>query len=59
MCLDEEDPTGAAPTSTVLMRLIQEGDQAIFQTIESDDEFERVMAFIQETAREMDAADGT
>jgi hypothetical protein len=35
------------------MRLVTQGDRAIFQTIENDDEFERVMAFIKEQAREM------
>lgn len=42
-------------TATIIMRLFERDDQAVFQTIESDEEFERVMAFIKEVAREMDA----
>jgi hypothetical protein len=38
----------------VLMRIVEQGDQAVFQTIESEEEFERVMTFIKETAQEMD-----
>jgi hypothetical protein len=45
-----QDPT------TVLMQLIQQGDQAVFRTIENDDEFERVMAYIKSIAAEMDGS---
>lgn len=38
--------------SLVIMRLIQREDQSIFQTIESDDEFERVVAHVEELARQ-------
>ena len=38
--------------SLVIMRLIQRVDQSIFQTIESDDEFERVVAHVEELARQ-------
>jgi hypothetical protein len=44
--------------STVVMRLIQQGDQAIFETISDDAEFGRVMQFVREVAREMDAESG-
>ncbi len=44
----EEDEEG----SLVIMRLIQREDQSIFQTIESDDEFERVVAHVEELARQ-------
>jgi uncharacterized protein YrzB (UPF0473 family) len=37
--------------SLVIMRLIQRDDQSIFQTIESDEEFERVVAHIEEIAK--------
>lgn len=37
--------------SLVIMRLIQREDQSIFQTIESDDEFERVVAHVEELAK--------
>jgi uncharacterized protein YrzB (UPF0473 family) len=43
---DEEDEG-----SLVIMRLIQREDQSIFQTIESDEEFERVVAHVEELAR--------
>ncbi|MBI2812165.1 MAG: DUF1292 domain-containing protein [Candidatus Melainabacteria bacterium] len=38
--------------SLVIIRLIQREDQSIFQTIESDDEFERVVAHVEELARQ-------
>lgn len=38
--------------SLVIMRLIQREDQSIFQTIESDEEFERVVAYVEELARQ-------
>lgn len=44
----EEEDEG----SLVIMRLIQREDQSIFQTIESDDEFERVVAHVEELARQ-------
>ena len=36
-------------TSTVIMQLIEQDDQAIFRTIESDEEFERVVAYVKAT----------
>lgn len=39
--------------STVIMQLIEKDDQAIFRTIESDEEFERVVAYVKELATEM------
>ncbi|HEY9772873.1 MAG TPA: DUF1292 domain-containing protein [Planktothrix sp.] len=50
----EEDEEG----SLVIMRLIQREDQSIFQTIESDDEFERVVAHVEELARQAEAEGG-
>jgi uncharacterized protein YrzB (UPF0473 family) len=44
----DEDEEG----SLVIMRLIQRDDQSIFQTIESDDEFERVVRHVEEIARQ-------
>lgn len=44
----EEDEEG----SLVIMRLIQREDQSIFQTIESDEEFEKVVAYVEELARQ-------
>lgn len=41
--------------SLVIMRLIQREDQSIFQTIESDDEFELVVAHVEELARQSEA----
>jgi uncharacterized protein YrzB (UPF0473 family) len=43
---DEEDE------SLVIMRLIQRDDQSIFQTIESDEEFDKVVAHVEELARQ-------
>lgn len=46
----DENKDGA---STVIMQLIEKDDQAIFRTIESDEEFERVVAYVKELAMEM------
>ncbi|HEY9785691.1 MAG TPA: DUF1292 domain-containing protein [Candidatus Obscuribacterales bacterium] len=43
----EDEEEGAL----VIMRLIQRDDQSIFQTIESDEEFDRVVAHVEELAR--------
>jgi hypothetical protein len=45
---DEEDDEDG---SLVIMRLIQREDQSIFQTIESDEEFDKVVAHVEELAR--------
>jgi len=37
--------------SLVVMRLVQREDQCIFQTIEDDQEFERVISYIEELAQ--------
>jgi uncharacterized protein YrzB (UPF0473 family) len=50
----EDDEEG----SLVIMRLIQREDQSIFQTIESDDEFERVVAHVEELARQAEKEAG-
>jgi uncharacterized protein YrzB (UPF0473 family) len=50
----EEDEEG----SLVIMRLIQREDQSIFQTIESDDEFDRVVAHVEELARQAEKEAG-
>jgi uncharacterized protein YrzB (UPF0473 family) len=44
------------PGMTVIMQMIDQGDQAVFRTIESDAEVERVTAFIKELAREMEGS---
>ena len=38
--------------SLVVMRLLQRDDQCIFQTIEDDQEFEKVIAYIEELAQQ-------
>jgi hypothetical protein len=48
----EDDEEG----SLVIMRLVQRDEQSIFQTIESDDEFERVVAHVEELARQAEEA---
>ena len=45
----EEEP---GEGSLVVMRLMQRDDQCIFQTIEDDQEFERVIAYVEELAQE-------
>lgn len=50
----EEEEEG----SLVIMRLIQREDQSIFQTIESDDEFDRVVAHVEELARQAEKEGG-
>lgn len=45
---DNDDDKGGV--STVLMRLIETKDGAILRTIESDEEFQRVVACIKELA---------
>jgi uncharacterized protein YrzB (UPF0473 family) len=37
--------------SIVVMRLTERGDQSIFQTIESEEEFERVIAHVEEMVK--------
>jgi uncharacterized protein YrzB (UPF0473 family) len=44
--------------STVIMRLVEQGDQAIFRTIEDDEEFERVVAYVKTLADEMSEKKG-
>lgn len=44
----EQDDEG----SLVIMRLIQKDDQCIFQTIENDQEFERVISYVEELAQQ-------
>lgn len=45
---EEDDEDG----SLVIMRLITREDQSIFQTIESDEEFDRVVKHVEERAQE-------
>ena len=40
--------------STVVMQLITKNDQAVFRTIENDEEFDRVIAYVRELAIEME-----
>jgi len=49
----ESEEEGKDGASTVIMQLIEKDDQAIFRTIESDEEFERVVAYVKELAMEM------
>jgi uncharacterized protein YrzB (UPF0473 family) len=50
----EDDEDG----SLVIMRLIQRDDQSIFQTIESDEEFDKVVAHVEELARMSEEGEG-
>ena len=40
--------------SLVIMRLTQRDDQSIFGTIESDEEYEKVVAYVEELSRRAD-----
>ena len=44
--------------STVVMQLITKDDQAVFRTIENDEEFERVINYVRELANEYDEEPG-
>ncbi len=44
----EDDQQG----SIVVMRLQERGDQSIFQTIESEEEFQRVIAHVEDMVKE-------
>jgi hypothetical protein len=46
---------GGDEAATILMRLLERGDQAVFHRIEDDAEYERVTSFVKELAREMDS----
>lgn len=45
--------------STVVMQLITKDDQAVFRTIENDEEFERVINYVRELANEMEGDEET
>ena len=47
------EPENKDGASTVIMQLIEKDDQAIFRTIESDEEFERVVEHVKQLAMEM------
>jgi uncharacterized protein YrzB (UPF0473 family) len=47
---EEEAEAAGDDGSLVIMRLVQRDDQSIFQTIESDEEFERVVKHVEELA---------
>lgn len=52
-----DSPEGEEEESLVIMRLIQRDDQSIFRTIESDDEFDKVVAYVEELARAASGAE--
>lgn len=52
-----EESESEEEESLVIMRLIQRDDQSIFRTIESDDEFDKVVAYVEELARAAAGAD--
>jgi uncharacterized protein YrzB (UPF0473 family) len=51
-----EETPGSDDGSLVIMRLIEREDQSIFQTIESDEEFDRVVAHVEKLAKEAEEA---
>lgn len=42
--------------SIVVMRLTERGDQSVFQTIESEEEFERVIAHVEDMVKQAEEA---
>lgn len=58
--LGDQEGEGEAKegASTVIMQLIEKDDQAIFRTIESDEEFEKVVAYVKELAMEISEEEG-
>lgn len=46
------DPEEEGEGSIVILRVSQKGEQAIFQTIESQEEFDRVVAHVEEMVGE-------
>jgi uncharacterized protein YrzB (UPF0473 family) len=53
----QEQAEEGKDASTVIMQLIEKDDQAIFRTIESDEEFERVVAYVKELASDFGDAE--
>lgn len=53
--MGEQEANGAGEEggSLVVMRLDQQGEQAIFQTIESEEEFQKVVAYVEEMSKGM------
>lgn len=49
-----KEPTDEEEPSTVVMEFVSKDNQAIFRTIEDDQEFDRVIAYVRELATEMD-----
>lgn len=45
---DEDDDEEDEDSTLVIMRIFQRGSDFVFQTIETDDEFNRVVAFVEE-----------
>ena len=54
---ENEEDAAKDGASTVIMQLIEKDDQAIFRTIESDEEFEKVVAYVKELASSEDFDD--
>lgn len=52
--MGESGKEEAEEPSTVVMQLITKDEQAVFRTIENDEEFERVINYVRELANEME-----
>lgn len=52
--IDDENAKADEEGEVVLMRLKKEGDEFLFEAIEDDDEFEKVVEFIQEIEDEIE-----
>lgn len=50
----ENEEEGDEKGSLVIMRLVQKGDQAIFQTIETEEEFDKVVAHVESMAKNIE-----
>jgi uncharacterized protein YrzB (UPF0473 family) len=54
----ENDENNKPDSSTVIMELVEKDDQAIFRTIENDEEFEHVVGYVKRLATEMSDEEG-
>ncbi len=54
----ENDEGDEEKGSLVIMRLVQQGDQAIFQTIETEEEFQQVVTHVESMAKTIEGGGG-
>jgi uncharacterized protein YrzB (UPF0473 family) len=58
LLLDSGPPGGAAEEpDTVLMRVLEKDDQAVFEPVDDDEEFSRVEAYVKEAIEQLEDDD--